>query len=92
MIRIVLERYITIVLNISINNLFNVETLYNQNNSNLDYNITNEALLKSLNEKNSRITRLESDVKEYKEKLQLFESQDNFIYEFIREIQEELLY
>ena len=38
-------------------------------------NITNEALLKSVNEKNSRIIRLESDVKEYKEKLQLFESQ-----------------
>ena len=33
---------------ISINNLFNVETLYNQNNSNLDYNITNEALIHPL--------------------------------------------
>ena len=38
-------------------------------------NITNEALLKSISEKNDRIARLESDVKEYKEKLDLFEKQ-----------------
>ena len=38
-------------------------------------NITNEALLKSISEKNERIARLESDVKEYKEKLDLFEKQ-----------------
>ena len=49
--------------------------LMNMSENNIIDNITNEALLKSVNEKNSRITRLESDVKEYKEKLQLFESQ-----------------
>jgi Na+/phosphate symporter len=47
----------------------------NMSENNIIDNITNEALIKSVNEKNSRITRLESDVKEYKEKLQLFESQ-----------------
>ena len=49
--------------------------LMNMSENNIIDNITNEALLKSVNEKNSRIIRLESDVKEYKEKLQLFESQ-----------------
>jgi hypothetical protein len=49
--------------------------LMNMSENNIIDNITNEALIKSVNEKNSRITRLESDVKEYKEKLQLFESQ-----------------
>ena len=49
--------------------------LMNMNENNIIDNMTNEALLKSVNEKNSRIIRLESDVKEYKEKLQLFESQ-----------------
>ena len=33
---------------ISIDNLFNVESLYNQNNSNINYNITNEALVHPL--------------------------------------------
>ena len=47
----------------------------NENNNNSIDNVTNESLLKSINEKNNRIIRLESDVKEYKEKLQLFESQ-----------------
>ncbi len=37
-------------------------------------NITNEALLKSVNEKNDRISRLESDMNEYKEKLDLLEN------------------
>ena len=49
--------------------------LMNMSENHIIDNITNEALLKSVNEKNSRIIRLESDVKEYKEKLQLFESQ-----------------
>ena len=49
--------------------------LMNVSENHIIDNITNEALLKSVNEKNSRIIRLESDVKEYKEKLQLFESQ-----------------
>ena len=49
--------------------------LININENHIIDNITNEALLKSVNEKNARIIRLESDVKEYKEKLQLFESQ-----------------
>ena len=49
--------------------------LMNMTENHIIDNITNEALLKSVNEKNARITRLESDVKEYKEKLQLFESQ-----------------
>ena len=38
-------------------------------------NINNEYLNKSQNDKNARIIRLENDVKEYKEKLLLFESQ-----------------
>ena len=33
---------------ISINNLFNAETLYNQNNKNLEYNLINEALVHPL--------------------------------------------
>ena len=49
--------------------------MMNMSENHIIDNITNEALLKSVNEKNSRIIRLESDVKEYKEKLQLFESQ-----------------
>jgi hypothetical protein len=49
--------------------------LMNVSENHIIDNITNEALLKSVNEKNSRIIRLESDVKEYKEKLKLFESQ-----------------
>ena len=51
---------------------------YNHNNNdenNILDNISNEALQKSFNDKNARILRLESDVKEYKEKLSLFESQ-----------------
>ena len=55
--------------------LMNMNTNMNMTENNIIDNITNEALLKSINEKNSRIIRLESDVKEYKEKLQLFESQ-----------------
>ena len=37
-------------------------------------NITNEALLKSVSEKNEKISRLESDLKEFKEKIELFEN------------------
>ena len=37
-------------------------------------NITNEALLKSVSEKNEKISRLESDLKEYKEKIDIFEN------------------
>ena len=33
---------------ISLNNLFNIESLYNQNNSSLEYNIANEALIHPL--------------------------------------------
>ena len=53
--------------NIYINN--NYKAKKNQNNTN------NESLIKSVNDENYRIMRLENDVKEYKEKLQLFESQ-----------------
>lgn len=53
--------------NIYINNNYKVKK--NQNNTN------NESLIKSVNDENYRIMRLENDVKEYKEKLQLFESQ-----------------
>ena len=53
--------------NIYINN--NYKARKNQNNTN------NESLIKSVNDENYRIMRLENDVKEYKEKLQLFESQ-----------------
>ena len=53
--------------NIYINN--NYKSKKNQNNTN------NESLIKSVNDENYRIMRLENDVKEYKEKLQLFESQ-----------------
>ena len=55
--------------------LLSLIKLLNMSENSIIDNITNEALLKSVNEKNSRIIRLESDVKEYKEKLQLFESQ-----------------
>ena len=58
---------------ISDNKLINMNMNINENH--INDKITNESLLKSINEKNNRITRLESDVKEYKEKLQLFESQ-----------------
>ena len=58
---------------ISDNKLINMNMNINENH--INNKITNESLLKSINEKNNRITRLESDVKEYKEKLQLFESQ-----------------
>ena len=55
--------------------LLSLIKLLNMSENSIIDNITNEALLKSVNEKNSRIIRLESDVKEYKEKLKLFESQ-----------------
>ena len=45
------------------------------NNYSNNKNITNEAIMLNESDKNSRILRLENDVKEYKEKLQLFESQ-----------------
>ena len=45
------------------------------NNYSNNKNITNEAMMLNESDKNSRILRLENDVKEYKEKLQLFESQ-----------------
>ena len=53
--------------NIYINN--NYKAKKSQNNAN------DESLIKSVNDENYRIMRLENDVKEYKEKLQLFESQ-----------------
>ena len=54
----------------SSNNYFN-----NNYENKYKENMDNELLLKSENDKNSRIIRLENDVKEYKEKLLLFESQ-----------------
>lgn len=54
--------------NISLNNDSNFNKVENKNN-------TNELIMLNEKDKNSRILRLENDVKEYKEKLQLFESQ-----------------
>ena len=54
--------------NISLNNDLNFNKVENKNN-------TNELIMLNEKDKNSRILRLENDVKEYKEKLQLFESQ-----------------
>ena len=61
------ENNITLNNNLNINN-YKMKKIDNRNN-------INELLMLNEKEKNSRILRLENDVKEYKEKLQLFESQ-----------------
>ena len=64
--------------------IYKPDSLYNYLNNNYKIkkgenkykeNTNNELLIKNDNDKNSRIIRLENDVKEYKEKLLLFESQ-----------------
>ena len=63
----------------SINNNYNI--IINDNHkikkreNKMEHNLTNESFMKNVSDKNTRIMRLESDVKEYKEKLLLFESQ-----------------
>ena len=57
--------------NIIINDNHKIKKRENKN----EHNLTSESFMKNMSDKNTRIMRLENDVKEYKEKLQLFESQ-----------------